>query len=348
MATQAEDFVESGMLAFDEGDWKGAALAFDKALKLDENNAQALAGLALVLAEKEQTDKAFEFIDKAMAKNPNLAAIHTAKGRVLIMSGRPDALAQAIDVFNKALSLNPGDEAAYYYKAVALLEQEKYDAAARHLNELLKLHGFYMQRAAEKLQFVQKLKLAAPRTESGKKIMSVDAITRADLATLLVEELNFPDWVNKRNPHLYGLAGPDSGKGAPLKSRADLINDISGHWAASFIKSVVRLHGMDIFPDHSFRPAEKVKRMDFALAIQQVLILVTGNRSLDTAFIGLPSPFPDVKKSHYAFNAILLATERSILQPNPQTGEFGLNDHISGLDALIALRKLEKILAEPS
>ena len=184
-------------------------------------------------------------------------------------------------------------------------------------------------------------------SEAGAEILSIEAITRADLAVLLTQEIRVVELANRRNPNLFGPPSPlQKTKDNKRNEQAALINDITEHPAEQMIREIVRIGGMDIFPDKSFRPHELVHRMDFALAIQQVLILVTGNRAIDTAFVGSPSPFPDVKRSHYAFNAVSLTTERGILAADAQTGEFGLNQTVSGVDALTALRRLQAILNE--
>jgi len=157
------------------------------------------------------------------------------------------------------------------------------------------------------------------------------------------------DLANRRNPNLYGPAPANAEREIKeSEKRAASINDLDGCLVESHVRDVVRIGGMNIFPDKSFRPNDKIRRMDFAITIQQVIILVTGNRSVDTAFIGSPSPFPDVKQSHYAYNAVSLVAERGIMTPNLQTGEFGMNELLSGIDALLALRKLEAILNESS
>ncbi len=349
VSAQAEDYVESGMQAVEEGNWKEAALSFNQAIRLDADYAEAYAGIALVLAERRQFHKAVEYAEKAIQKDTRSPQAYTAKGRVLLMMQKPDQMAAALQAFDKALQLDPNNDDALFFKAQTLAWQEKYDEAAKLLTVLASQPGRYKNKATRQLAFLRRLQQASPKTPIGKKMVNVEAMTRADLAALLVEELDLPTLVNRRNPNLYGPAYKSVKQAEQKKSdRAAAITDIQGHWAESWIREVVRLGAMDIFPDKSFRPDEKVRRMDFALTMQQVIILVTGNRSLDTAFIGMPSQFPDVKKSHYAFNAVTLCVERGIMAPDPQTGEFRLNDDVSGVDALISLRKLQAILNETS
>ena len=346
---QAEDHAEAGMEAFEEGNWQEAAILFDRALKIDAQCAEAYAGLSLVLAEKEQIEKALEYADKALQKKPTSPAATTAKGRVLLMTKKPERTSEAVRAFDEALRLDSKYEAAHYYKATALMQQNNFDAAKAQLSALIKIQGRFMERAAEKLQWLQKLQKAAPESEIGKKILTFEDISRADLAALLVKEFYIIDLANRRNPNVFGPDRIDIKNETNIaEGRAHSVNDISGHWAESYIRDVVRIGGMNIFPDKSFRPEDKIRRMDFALMIQQVFILVTGNRAIDTAFIGSPSPFPDVRQSHYAFNAISLAAERGIMAPDTQTGEFRMNDFVSGMSALLALRKLQMILNESS
>ncbi len=113
---------------------------------------------------------------------------------------------------------------------------------------------------------------------------------------------------------------------------------------AVVVVEVVLVGGMDVYPDNTFRPDELIQRVHLAMTLQNIVILVTGNNSLYTAFINTPSNYTDVKRTHYAYNAIRLVTEYEIM-PVPATSDrFDLDGTVSGFDALLALRNLQGYL----
>jgi len=101
---------------------------------------------------------------------------------------------------------------------------------------------------------------------------------------------------------------------------------------------------MELFPDQTFRPDEKITRADYAMLLQNILILATGDENLATKYIGSASRFPDVNASHYAYNAVCLMVDRGIMQADKLSGAFHLNDPVSGADALLIIRDLQNAL----
>jgi hypothetical protein len=120
-------------------------------------------------------------------------------------------------------------------------------------------------------------------------------------------------------------------------------SDVQSHWARAAIEKVLTLGVMEPLPDGSFGPNESVNRADFAMLLQQFLVAYLNDPSLPTRFVGSASPFPDVSGSHYAFNAVQVATSRGILSAE-MDGTFGLTKPVSGADALLATRKLKEQL----
>ena len=80
------------------------------------------------------------------------------------------------------------------------------------------------------------------------------------------------------------------------------------------------------------------------MVMQSVMIMVTADESLATKYIGQNSRFPDVRSSHYAYNAISLMVDRGIMKADKISGEFRLKDTMSGADALLAIRDFQNAL----
>ena len=74
---------------------------------------------------------------------------------------------------------------------------------------------------------------------------------------------------------------------------------------------------------------------------QGVLVLLSGDPTLATRYIGESSRFPDVHGDFYAYNAIALSTERGFMAVDKRTGKFFPDRTVSGAEALLTIRELQ-------
>lgn len=334
-ATAAQQDFRQGEAYLHQGDWQKAALAFDRAVRADPGFAEGYAGLAYILALRNQGEKAVEYADLAVKKNRRSVVAQIYKGRVYSMVQPSGWFAAAIGALDAALELAPDHPDALFYKAEALFQHDELTLAAELFEQLAAGDSDLRQGAAERLAHIRARQQAQPQTPAGERIVKLAVLTRADLAELLIHELDLQRLIARRNPQSAGQAS-----GADKR-----IVDINGLPAAADIRAVVRLGVMDVFPDGKFHPQDKVQRVHLAMTLQQAMIRITGDRTLDTAFIGSPSIFPDVKPSHYAYNAVCLVTQKGMMQANALDGKFDLNAPANGIDALIAVRRLQKLLS---
>jgi adenylate cyclase len=110
-----------------EGRVRQAAELFDRALRLDPDNTDAMIGkswcLAILVISQwsvsvdEDLRVASALIDKALVKRPSSALAHVVKGEVLRF-GHPEA---AIAEYDAALEIDPNYPPAYFYKGSALM-----------------------------------------------------------------------------------------------------------------------------------------------------------------------------------------------------------------------------------
>ena len=116
--------------------WREAPKMFRRAIELDGNYAQALAGLADSLAQQilwrflpaEQVlPEASAAAAKALDLAPDLAEAHVAQGHIRSLAGDPEGAARS---FERAIALNPGLHEAYYYYARHCYAQGDYVRAA--------------------------------------------------------------------------------------------------------------------------------------------------------------------------------------------------------------------------
>jgi adenylate cyclase len=100
---------------------------FDRALRLDPDNVEAMIGRARCLAASvnnrwtasvvEDKKQAIDLIDRVLSKSSASASAHLTKGTILLF-GRPE---EALDEYNAALEIDPNNPAAYAAKGITLV-----------------------------------------------------------------------------------------------------------------------------------------------------------------------------------------------------------------------------------
>ncbi len=107
----------------------------------------------------------------------------------------------------------------------------------------------------------------------------------------------------------------------------------------------IGVRGLENYPDGAFHPDELITRANYAMMIEDILIKVTGDKDLATKFTGSASPFPDLRSDLPYFNAVMVVTSRGIMQAKDfTTGEFAPLGSVSGVDALLVIRKMKEQL----
>ncbi len=346
-----ENHFNQGMRELDRGDLDEAMAEFQRALDLDPDYAEGFSGQALVWAKKEDFKQALNLAEKGVNKNDKSVDVHVIHGRILTMERRGDPedwVKRAVKAFDRALKINPESDKALFYKGEAYKDAFMFGDAAAAFSKVIELKGDYAEEADAEWQLVQKIQRAAPGTKMGKKIALIDEIDRADLAVLLMEELKLLEILDKKRPKQYdtGFQAPDDPtrlQTSEVVHMAD-VTDVENHWAKNWIEDIVEARGMDVFPDHTFRPDELITRANFAMIMQNILIMATGDESLATKFIGQQSQFPDVNASHFAYNAISLAVQRGFMNADKMSGAFELDKTVSGADALLMIRDFQNAM----
>ncbi|MDZ7262852.1 MAG: tetratricopeptide repeat protein [candidate division KSB1 bacterium] len=344
-----ENHFSRGMIEFERGNLTAAMSEFERAKALNPNYAEAYSGMGLVYAEQKDFKKALDFANQGISKNDKSVDVHIIKGRIITKQREGDDwIKNAVKEFQKAAELNPRSGKAYYYMGITYKEGYQFGPAADAFRKVIELKGEYSAEADKEWEIVQKIERAAPGTKVGAKVALINEIDRADLAVLLMEELKLMTLLEKKRPKVYdtGFKPPEDVTKLAQPEKAELpeVTDVGNHWAKNWILEIVKARGMEPYPDHTFRPDEKITRANYAMVMQNILIMATGDESIATKYVGEPSRFPDVNSSHYAYNAIALMVDRGIMKADKLTGEFRPLDHISGADALLIIRDFQNAL----
>jgi len=338
-----------GMRLLEQGKIAEANREFERASQLAPDYPEAYAGMALAAAKNHDFKTANKMIDKALGKDSKNVEARIIKGRIISMQRKGDDwVKKAVKEFERALKQDPNNPKAYFFMGMAYKRGFDFDRAAEAFSKVIAMKDDYAGEANKQWEIMQKIQRAAPGTRVGKEIAIIDEIDRADLAVLLIEEMKLPEVIQKRRPRQYDTSYQAPEDSTQMQTerleKMPAMTDVADHWAKSWIEQIVELGVMEPFPDHTFRPDEKITRSNYAQVMQQILIMATGDPSLATKYVGEKSRFPDVNSSHYAYNAMALSAERGILKADTMTGEFRPQGHMSGADALLAIREFQNAL----
>ena len=351
----------------DQERWKDAENEFNLALSLEKDYAPALSGLAVVKAhaatltgvpvkDKEKlVDQADDLASRGLSKakdEDQKRGARVARIRMYTYTQTPDSWLKkaesdyetAVDLDRRKQDADPDFFIARAYRT-AFQMQKSQDAYQR----VLALNKGRTQQANDEMALVQKILRAAPGSMHGKLIAFEPSLSRADVAALLVEELQISKLYERGNTQRFDTSfqAPTQAGGqmkVDTMQRMPDATDIANHALRADIQEVMRLKvlGLEPLPDRQFHPNDSMSRAEFAMLIEDVLVRVTGEQGLKTKFFGQRSPFPDVRGDLPYFNAVETAVTRNLMEPKSRIqGTFGPTDPVSGADALLAIRAMK-------
>ncbi|MCX7966122.1 MAG: S-layer homology domain-containing protein [Syntrophorhabdaceae bacterium] len=357
-----------GMEAIEQGRLDVAKEKFERTLYCDETFYPAYGGLAIISAYKvvQQKDPGYSAVDRKRAidyvENKSAKAITEEDKfdhfisviRVDTIMDGTDWLDKAESAYRMAKDLKVDERKLYYYQGVealdyfmglAYVEAMEFQKAREKFAAVLnaKREGKWHEKADKAWKKMDKIVQAMAGItvgNVGKKIAIKDSITRADLAALLVDELKIDKLFAGRIPVQSQL---DRMK--PEFTPADMMN----HPFRDEIQTVMKWKVRGLEPKYDettkaylFKPLEVVKRGEMAFILEDVLIKLTGDEKIATAYFGQErSPFPDIRSTSPIFNAVMNMTTRGIMV-GELSGEFRPDDPVTGADALLALRMLKQ------
>ncbi len=357
-----------GMENLEKGKIDIASEKFERSLYCDEKFSPGHSGLAIVNAEKAkaQSDPKFKAVEAKRAKEHLKKADKLADSdedkfdylvaaiRVYTALKEKDWLDMAEDAFNDCKGLKvderklvyyQGAEAANYFMGLAYLDAKEFQKARDKFADVLnmKREGKWHEKADKAWKRVDKIVRAMAGItvgDVGKQIAIKDSVTRADLAALLIDELKLDK--------LFAGRIPVQSQIEKMKAEftpADVLNHPFKDEILTIMKWKVR--GLEPKYDETtkaylFMPAEPVLRHEMALILEDVLIKLTGDERIATAYFGHDkSPFPDIKATAPWYNAVMNMTTRGIMEPE-LSGEFRSDAVVDGAEALLAIRVLRQ------
>jgi len=365
----------TGLKLLDQEKYSDAKREFEMATQLDAKYSKAYTGMALVNIYTGKLNAAWDNLTLGF-KNAQTADeklfVNVTKIRYYTLNKSDQKwLELAKSQFDEAVVIDSKHAPAYYFMGLAYKEALDFNQSGQMFTKVIQLKTDHLADADAQLKFLQKVQQAMPATEAGKKIVLVDNLTRADAAVLFMEELKIKDLYDKLTPKVSNTPAKDSEKvtanlkdvekvpaqikdaekvpaeappQAPVKLTA---RDIADHPSRVYIEGILEtgVRGLENDPKGNFNPGEVISRGEYAIMLEDVLIKLTGEKDLAARYVNSKSLFPDVPADMPYFNAIISVTSRGIMEAkNAKTGEFAPLKPLSGVEAVLVIRKLKEKL----
>ena len=126
----------------DQGMMEAAVKAYNKALAIKPDNADAYHNLGVALQDQGAMEAAIEAYNKALATKPNFAEAYNNIGNALRDQGK---LEEAMEAYNKTLAIKPDNAEAYLNIGNALRDQGKLEEVIEAYNRALEIKPDYAE-----------------------------------------------------------------------------------------------------------------------------------------------------------------------------------------------------------
>lgn len=136
----AEKLVDEGIAYHDKGDYEGAILRYDKALKLDNDNLLALAEKAFSLLSSQRYEESIQYCQRAIETHPGENGLKTV---YVTLGNATDALKKtdkSIEIYDEGIKQFPDYYQLYFNKGITLWYVKKDDNALLCFQKAAKLN----------------------------------------------------------------------------------------------------------------------------------------------------------------------------------------------------------------
>lgn len=339
-ADTIRDLYATGMQKIEANDLKGAEEALNKIIALESHSPYGNTGLAYLEMKRTNYRPALDYIKKALKKDSSFADAYAVKGAILTTRKRGDNwYKESVEAFERALALDPENERANYFYAECDLKAQRYSEALPRFKKIAESKGLLTARAKERVALVERIIPIGSIPESCSYIILDDKIDRTDLSMLLVDHFHLMERAESARSNSYGSGGNGSRRPAMQK----IPPDINNNKAKKTITSVLSLNlsALGVMPNGYFYADRIMTRAQFAAVMQDILVLLKGDESLATRYVGSTSTIPDVRADFYAYNAVALVMELHIMDADSASGAFKPEVPVSGLEAMEFLKRLD-------
>jgi len=311
---------------------------FELALELDHQYAPAHRGLGLVYGMKNDFRPAYHSMRKAIycaKKREDRGWAHLGfigshtRERDEVGSG------DAQKSFSSSRSFIKEMLDSYYHMGVAYKYGYGFKEYKESMEKVLGVNKAFLAETEGQFRVVKKIEQAVPGSEIGKSMAFLEHVTRAELAALLMKELGLGRFL--KMARVKEKHGPSKAVALPP--------DVKNHPFKEDIEMIIKLNlkGLSVFKDGFFSPNLYIVRADYAMIIADIIARKEKDRSLAKRYVGRRSPFKDVRNDESYFNAVMVCSDRDGIM-EAKNGFFNPMAKVSGVDALLIIRKLEDAL----
>jgi len=136
---QAAAAFQRGMTLHQQGRLDEAAADYQRALQLEPRNIMALNLVGVISLQKNDPHSAIDLFGKALALEPENPALHLSRGTAFSMLDQHEA---ALACYERAIALDPETNASSYYnKATSLQHLKHYEAAIASYDQVIALRS---------------------------------------------------------------------------------------------------------------------------------------------------------------------------------------------------------------
>jgi Tfp pilus assembly protein PilF len=364
----------TGLKLLDQEKYSDASRAFRMAIQLNNNYSRAYTGMALVNIYTGKYKTAWENLDLAF-KNANDSSeklfVNVARIRYYCAN---DSDARWLDLakeqFDEAVAIDSEHSPAYYYMGFAYKQALDFNQAGQMFATVIQLKKAHIYDANNQLVFLQEVQSAHAQSRAGKKIALAEKLTRAEAASLFVNELkikaiytpmdnlvsdagmqyaiNLSQSTAIEDPTGVSSEGnvaaePSSTAAAKVPVKI-LAKDIANHPLKHDIETIIEMgiRGLGNDPKGNFKPEEVLSRGELASMLEDIMSKLTGVDNTTERYITPKSMFPDVSPEMPYCDSIISVTSQGIMKAkNVKTGEFYPLKPLSGTEALLIIRNLK-------
>ena len=152
---QIISLIQKGFSFHQQGRFKEAQVFYEKVLKIQADQFDALQLLGMLLAQTGQFSKAVNTLTKALRINPNNADCYSNIGNALKELKRFD---EAILNFDQAVRINPNFALAFFNRGVTLQEIKRFEEALESYDRAIHIHSSYSEAYSNRGVIFQELK----------------------------------------------------------------------------------------------------------------------------------------------------------------------------------------------
>ncbi|MCJ8281410.1 MAG: S-layer homology domain-containing protein [Rivularia sp. ALOHA_DT_140] len=159
------------------------------------------------------------------------------------------------------------------------------------------------------------------------KLISVDNQVELQSVNGNIQFFADPEPEPEPEPEPQSIPIPEATQQPKTQAKISNLTDISEHWAAEFIRELIKLEIVKGFPNRTFRPDATITRSQYAALMVQAFNPIALQESIK---------FEDVKENYWGYQAIQQAFQSKLLSGYPGK-KFLPNQNIPRIQVIVSL-----------